>query len=280
MRLLILVLASGLLLAMYRSGQGAVLGQAITRIASPVQWRLFLETNRLARSFQQIARNRLAREEQQHLLARNRQLAAENAVLQEVLQENERLRQQLGYVTANPRFTFQGAHVIGQVLAHEPHSFLDYIVIDAGSDHAIAVGMPVLTPQGLVGRIAAVTPRTARVLLINDVSSSVSGLMQSSRVNGQVVGVAGGGLHMRFITVDDPVAVGESLVTSHLSATLPQGVPIGTVTAIEEQRNSSAVHAVIQPAVDFRYLESVMVVTNFEIVDGVPPLIVAPEAGE
>lgn len=276
LRWLILILAAFLLLAMQRSGQLQAFGRALAQLASPVQWRLYRETIRLPASFQQLAQNRLDRERQQALLAANRQLAAENAALQETLRENQRLRRQLAYANANPRFTFQGAFVVGQVLMHEPHNFLDYIVIDAGENRGLAVGMPVLAPEGLVGRIAAVAPRTARVLLLQDVSSSVSGLTQSSRVSGQVAGAADGRLRMQFISTVDLVAVGENVVTSHLSASLPQGIPIGTVTALEEERNSTAVRAVIQPAVDARRLEAVMVIVDFDSAFGAAPALVAP----
>ncbi len=276
-RFLILVLASILVLAMHQSGQLHSLRQVLTQVVSPVQWRLFRETNRLSRSFAQIAQNQVTRAELQNLQVRNQQLVAENTLLAETRAENERLRTQLAYATANPRFTFQGAHVIGQVLGHDPHSFLDYLVIDLGSAQGVAAGMPVITPGGLVGRVSETALATARVLLITDVASSVSGLLQSSRVNGQVVGIQGGKLEMRFITSDDPVAVGETVVTSRLGGTMPQGIVIGTVIDIEEQTGSSAIHALIAPAVDLLRLESVMVIQDFVEVVDVPALLVNPD---
>ncbi len=278
-RLLILVLASVLVLAMYQSGQLDALRRALTQITSPIQLRLFLETNRVTRSFERVAQNRVLRTDLQQLRTLNQQLATENALLQETLAENVRLRDQLGYATANPRFTFQGAHVTGQVLGHDPHSFLDYIVIDAGRDQGIEVGMSVITPAGLVGRIAETTATAARVRLITDVSSSVSGLLQNSRVNGQVVGTQDGRLAMRFLSANDPIAVGETLVTSRLGGTMPQGIVIGTVTDIEEQPGASTIQAIIEPAVDLLRMESVMVILDFIDVPDAPPLQVSPDTG-
>ncbi len=277
--LLALVLASGLLWAMQQSGQLALLTRGLSQMTSPLQWRISMETLRLPGVFRQIAQTRLVRAEYLALQAENRRLTAENIVLQEMLRENESLRLQLGYANLNPRFTFMGAHVVGHVLGHDPHSFLDYILIGAGLSDSLEVGMPVITPLGLVGRIVEVGPHTSRVLLIQDVSSSVSGLMQSSRVNGQVVGTTGGGLRMQFLTSSDPVAVGESVVTSHLSASLPQGIPIGTVISLEEQRNSTIIYAILRPAVDFTRLEEVLVITNYEALEEVPPLETVPANG-
>lgn len=277
--LLSLVLVSGLFWAMQRSGQIANLTRGLSRMTSPLQWRISVESLRLPEAFRQIAQTQLSRAEQLDLQAENRRLASENIAFQELLRENENLRAQLGYTERNSRVTFLGAHVVGQVLGHDPHSFLNFILIGAGAPDGVEVGMPVVTQLGLVGRIAEVSQQTSRVLLIQDVSSSVSGLLQSSRVNGQVVGTPGGGLRMQFITSSDPVAVGENVVTSHLSASLPQGIPIGTVISLEEQRNSTVIYAILRPFVDFARLEEVMVVTGYEALEEVPPLEIESRDG-
>ena len=262
-RLLILVLASLLLFAMQRSGQFQGIRAVLTRVASPVQWRMMAETSRFADSLRDARRNRSALAEAGALAAANEILSAENAVLREALSENERLRAQLAYGTENPRFTFQGAHVIGRVLGFDPQDSQESLVIDAGRNRGLAVGMPVVTPVGLVGRVSAVADRSARVLLLLDRTSSVSALLQNSRVSGQVEGVAGGGLVMVFITASDPIAPRELAVTSRLGGTLPQGIPIGIVRTLEPDSSTAGVRAVIDPAVDFRRLETVMVMTGF-----------------
>ena len=262
-RLLILVLASLLLFAMQRSGQFQGIRTVLTRVASPVQWRMMAETSRFADSLRDTRRNRSALAEAGALAAANEILSAENVVLREALLENEHLRAQLAYGTANPRFTFQGAHVIGRVLGFDPQDARESLVIDAGRNRGLAVGMPVVTPVGLVGRVSAVADRSARVLLLLDRTSSVSALLQNSRVSGQVEGVAGGGLVMVFITASDPIAPGELAVTSRLGGTLPQGIPIGIVRTLEPDSSTAGVRAVIDPTVDFRRLETVMVMTGF-----------------
>ena len=140
-RLLILVLASFLLFAMQRSGQFQGIRAMLTQVASPVQWRMMVETSRFADSLVEARRNRAALAEAGTLAAANEILSAENAVLREALAENERLREQLAYGTANPRFTFQGAHVIGRVLGFDPQDAQESLVIDAGRNRGLAVGM-------------------------------------------------------------------------------------------------------------------------------------------
>ena len=113
--------------------------------------------------------------------------------------------------------------------------------------------------------MSTVTDRTARVLLLLDQRSSVSALLQNSRVSGQIEGVAGGGLEMVFITDADPIIPSELAVTSRMGGTLPQGIPIGVVRELVPASGTSGVRAAIDPAVDFRRLESVMVLTGFEL---------------
>ena len=266
-RLLILVLASLLLFAMQQSGQFQGVRTLLSRAVSPVQWRMMVETNRLADSLTEARRGRIALLEARNLEAENQILSAELAVLREAMAENELLRQQLAYGTENPRFTFQGAHVIGRVLGYAPHDGQESLIIDAGLNRKLAVGMPVISPVGLIGRVSAVTERTARVLLISDQRSSVSALLQNSRVGGQIEGVSGGGLAMVLLTDSVPIAPGELAVTSRVGGTLPQGIPIGTVLELDFDSSTATVSAVIEPSVDFHRLESVMVVTSFEPVE-------------
>ena len=138
--LITLVLASGLLWAMQRSGQLAILAKGLSQLTSPLQWRISVEALRLPEAFRQIAQTQLTREEQLVLQAENKQLTSENIVLQEILRENESLRSQLGYADLNPRFTFMSAHVVGQILGHDPHSFLDYLLIGAGISDGLEIG--------------------------------------------------------------------------------------------------------------------------------------------
>ena len=136
-------------------------------------------------------------------------------------------------------------------------------MLDLGSTHGIDVGMPVVTDQGLVGRISEVTNTTSKVLLITDVSSSVNALLQSSRLNGVLRGTPGGDLVMDYIPQGALFSVGEVVLTSGLGGNFPKGIPIGQVTDIIQRDIDVFQQAIVRPTVDFGSLELVMVVTNF-----------------
>jgi len=78
--------------------------------------------------------------------------------LQEQLSEAEVLYSLLDFARARPQDEYIAAAVIGR----DPSPFLHYIIIDHGSDDGVRYGMPVVTQQGLVGRVDAVTASAAR----------------------------------------------------------------------------------------------------------------------
>ncbi|MBM3137985.1 MAG: rod shape-determining protein MreC, partial [Chloroflexi bacterium] len=125
------------------------------------------------------------------LLVRNAQLEAEVSSLQtqviqlqEQLQEADVLYSLLDFARARPQDNYVAAAVIGR----DPSPFLHYLIIDHGTDDGIQHGMPVVTEQGLVGRIDAVTAGAARVQLITDPGSVVNVRLQNQNSEGQING--------------------------------------------------------------------------------------------
>src|SRR5690606_38491487 len=108
-------------------------------------------------------------------------------------------------------------------------------MLDLGTEHGVAVGMPVVTDQGLVGRISDVTASTSKVLLIIDPSSAVNAILQSSRLNGVVRGAPGGTVVMDYIRQGEEFSVGEVVLTSGLGGRFPKGIPIGQVVEIRQR---------------------------------------------
>lgn len=211
----------------------------------------------LGRYFQDREALRSQNQELQKLVD---QLAIENVRLREAEIENITLRQQLGFKEANPAYQLVSAQVIG----HDPSNVLEYITIDRGSGDGIAVGMPVVTSQGLVGRVVETYPRSSRVLFITDASSSVNALIQNSRATGVVQGKPGGGVVMRYIQQGEEVKVGDLVLTSGLGGNFPRRLVIGQVTAVRQKDIELFQEAEIEPTVEFGHLEMVMIITDFE----------------
>jgi rod shape-determining protein MreC len=201
-------------------------------------------------------------------------LMIENVQLKEAEAENEDLRRLLEFTRANPRQEFKAAEVIGRVIGRDPSSFLSYLTIDVGSEHGIESGMPVVTDDGLVGRVAEVGFTSSRVLLIIDARSSINALIQRSRSSGLVEGVVGGGLVMKYVSQDQPLSVGDVVLTSGLGSNFPKGLVIGQVMAVYQQDIEMFQQAQVRPTVDLGLLERVLVITDFE-----PLSVPTPQSG-
>jgi len=191
-------------------------------------------------------------------------LMIENVRLKEAEAENEMLRRLLQFRRANPHQEYRAAEVIGRVIGRDPSSLLSYLTIDVGTEQGIELGMPAVTDEGLVGRIAEVGFTSSKVLLIIDARSSVNALIQSSRASGVVEGVLGGGLVMRYISQDQSVSVGDVLLTSGLGGNFPKGLVIGQVVAVHQRDIEMFQQAQVRPTVDFNRLEKVLVITDFQ----------------
>ncbi len=131
-------------------------------------------------------------------------MTLDNVRLQELENENKILRDQLGYKKANTDFDLIGATVLqrvvqpnpdlARVIGVEPSNLVRFILIDQGTEEGVGANMPVVTPQGLVGRVTQAGSHWAKVVLILDPSSSVNAVVQSTRATGIVQGDVNGNL--------------------------------------------------------------------------------------
>lgn len=209
------------------------------------------------------------------LRTRNSELENEVASLQTQIIE---LEQQLGetqvlyalldFARARPENQYVAAAVIGR----DPSPFLHYIIIDHGSDDGVLHGMPVVTQAGLVGRVDAVTAGAARVQLITDPGSVINVTLKSLKENAQLVGSLTGELTLELIPQDTPVQTGELILTSGLGGSYPNNILIGQISSVRKLETDLFQTASVQPVVDFRTLQAVLVITNFKTVE-IEPLI-------
>ncbi|MEZ4523959.1 MAG: rod shape-determining protein MreC [Thermomicrobiales bacterium] len=188
------------------------------------------------------------------------QLMAENARLRELVVEIDQLRSQLGFQQAHPELTAVTAGVIGR----DPEGIEKVIVIDRGSNDGIEVGMPVVSPDFLVGEVTEVDQNRSRVMLMIDAGFQTGARLQVSRGTGIVYGLwqAGGRAEMRHIPIDTEVNPDEVIVTSGRSLMIPEGLIIGKILEIHRDELGSEITLSVLPLVDFDSLETVTVITG------------------
>jgi len=194
------------------------------------------------------------------------QLQAQLIELQQRVNETEILAALVDFSRSNPESTYKAASVIGR----DPSPFLHYIIINRGSNDDIRRGMPVVTNQGLVGRVDAVIADAARVQLITDPASSVNVYLQNAHTSAVLYGSVTGDISLDLISQNATVESGDLILTSGLGGGYPADLIIGQVLTVRSLEFELFQQATIQPAVDFSRLEIVLVITNFRPVDIAP----------
>jgi len=191
--------------------------------------------------------------------------------LQQQVSETQILAALVDFSRANPESTYKGAAVIGR----DPSPFLHYVIINRGSNDGILRGMPVVTNQGLIGRVDSVISDAARVQLITDPASAVNVRLQNADTEAVLIGTITGDLSLDLISQDVNVEQGDVVLTSGLGGSYPPDLIIGQVLNIRKRDYELFQQADVQPVVDFSRLELVLVITNFKPVD-IQPLIPVP----
>lgn len=214
----------------------------------------------------------------QALRAENEQLRHSYIDTTEILAENARLRAMLDYKKTAPQFDFVAAAVV----ARDPGTWTNMIVINRGTAQGIAKDMPVVTPQGLVGNVVQAYSSTAKVQLVLDPRSAVGALVQrpESRVAAIVEGNGARPLSPRMVNLarDADIIKGDTVITSGFGGIYPKGLLIGEVVDVVNEEGGLLKYGVLKPAVDFDRLEEVLVIVRSrEPIPTFPPP--APPAG-
>jgi rod shape-determining protein MreC len=207
------------------------------------------------------------------LVAENERLKTENARLDEIRRENELLT---GLLQLRAGLDYQT--VAATVIARESSEFRRLVVLDQGTDDAIAVGDVAIANGGaLAGRVTEVTADSAKVVLLTDGGFTVIGQLSTNAATGEVVGQLGAGvLVMRQIDSSEAVTVGDEVVTAGIElgggvrSPYPKGLLLGQVIDVRRDVNDVVQTAYLQPAADLEKLEYVLVITSYE--GGLPPI--------
>ena len=189
------------------------------------------------------------------------------AELTEAARENDELRQLLGITEA-----LEMDLLPVRIISRDPSNLVWEVGIDAGTDHGVEIGMPVVGNAdgagALAGTVMAVTEDTARVRFIVDTRSVVIAVDQASRALGEVRGQPGGQLVMVNVPVTEALAAGDTIVSAGLTmgeeaSRYPGGLLIGRIQAVEPDPNALTQTAFVRPAIDLQLVERLLVVLEF-----------------
>jgi rod shape-determining protein MreC len=133
------------------------------------------------------------------------------------------------------------------------------LYIDKGQHDGLKADMAVITVEGIVGKVLKTFGSTSQVLLIDDQSSGVGGILEKSRLQGIVRGTPAGEVVLEHIMTDNSVQPGEEVRTSGGDRIFPKGLPVGTVTRVTNG-SDNFLSIRVRPAANLSKLEEVLVV--------------------
>lgn len=206
----------------------------------------------------------------EELKVENQKLKQENAELREQLadyydvkSENSRLLKYYDIKKQNPSFTITPANVIMRDANDDFYSFS----IDAGASNGISVNDPVITENGLVGRISRVDLSTCLVKTILSPDVKISAIDKKSGDIGIVSGSASlcdnNLTELAKIADDCKIKEGDMIVTSGEGGIYPKNLIIGKVKKLGFNSYDTSRYAVIEPYENIERITAVAVITDF-----------------
>jgi rod shape-determining protein MreC len=197
------------------------------------------------------------RQQNKSLQAQLDSLRLEEASLAEDARQGQRLQALLGF---QEKYIYKtvAAQVIGASGTEQSH----VLFIDKGAKDGIAADMPVITPDGIVGKTRDVFGHTSQVLEISDTTSGAGVIMTDTRIQGVLHGNAWGQPEIVNLSPDTRIRAGEPVVTSGGDSIYPRGLSVGTVDRVVSQPEGTLVNVLIKPAANLERLEEVLVITS------------------
>jgi rod shape-determining protein MreC len=184
------------------------------------------------------------------------QMRLEQVRLQQDAEQAHRLQALLGF-----KEQFISQTLAAQVIGTSGSDASRIIYIDKGTRDGVHDNMAVITPDGVVGKIAKAFSSTSQVLLISDQSWGAGGILTQSRLQGIVKGTQAGDVQMAYIMSDNQIKTGEQIITSGGDGIFPKGLPVGTVREVSPGKDLF-LNIRVKPAADLNRLEEVLVITK------------------
>lgn len=230
------------------------------KLVNPVQNGLTFMKNKLHGNSSFFTNINDLKSQNENLQERNDELEKKLREFETVKAENETLKE---YLNLTEKYSDYKT-VAGNVISRDISNYSKTIVINVGKKNGVEENMTVIASEGLVGYVISSTDTTAKVQTIIDSSSSTSSILSSERDSVVCKGILGENKSLKavYIPTDANVAEGDTIETSGLGGIYPKGIYIGKVTKVVNTTNLIDRYALVEAAVDYNKLETVLVITN------------------
>ena len=260
--ILSLAIATAAVLLLSIGGGGSrtgFVGRLVMELTAPLQSGI----TKSARGIDRIWRNYYMllhiKKERDELLQRNKELTLKLQKLREIAKREKRLEKLLGFIKKHP-----GDYLGAEVIAVASDPLMRTVRIDRGRNSGVREYQAVLSADGLVGRVLNAVDGWSDVLLLSDVSCHVSVLIGESRARAVVTGAGDDDedLVVNYLRRNNQVSEGDVVITSGLDGVFPKGIPVGSISRVEDPGRGLFLEASVRPRAKFSYLEEVLVLSS------------------
>ena len=233
---------------------------AATNLVMPIQNGLTYLKNKLSGNSTFFADINNLKQENENLQKKNDELEQSLRELENIRTQNETLKEYLNLTEKYGEYKTIPGYVINKDISN----YSKAIVINIGSDDGVKENMTVIGNEGLVGHVISVTSSTAKVQTIIDTASSISCSMSTTKDSIVCKGTLDeeSALKAMYLPTDANIIQGDSVETSGLGGIYPKGIHVGTIKKVSNSKNMTDRYAIVETAVDFSKLDTVLVVTN------------------
>ena len=157
--------------------------------------------------------------------------------------ENQRLR---ALLELRPALAVRS--LSAEVLYEAADPFSRKLFIDRGAAQGVALGSPVVTPEGVLGQVTRVFPLSSQVTLLVDKDAAIPVLNARTQARSAAFGGAGAdAMELRYMAANADVQVGDVLVTSGVDGVYPPGLAVAKVAAVERRAESGFARILLAP---------------------------------
>ncbi len=201
----------------------------VTDAVAPILEAVSRPADSIAKAVDQVRELAALRKENVRLRLNEAQLLQWQAAARRLEAENKNLRDLLNFVPGP-----EPGYITARVIADTGGAFVHSLILNAGARDGVAKGQAAMTGEGLVGRVAGVGSRSARILLITDLNSRIPVLVGPNRTRAILAGNNSDNPKLIHLPSGETVSAGDRVVTSGHGGALPPELPVGIVTSVND----------------------------------------------
>ena len=236
------------------------LQNAVNNFVMPIQNGLTFLKNKLSGNNAFFSDLDYLKDENKKLKEKNNELEQSLRELENIKTENQTLKEYMNLAEKYKEYKTIPGYIINKDISN----YSKTMVINLGKKDGVEVNMTVIGNEGLVGHVISVTDSTAKVQTIIDTASSVSCSMSTTKDSIVCKGTLEekSALKAMYIPTDANIIQNDSIETSGIGGIYPKGIHIGTVKKVTNTQNMTDRYALIETAVNFDKIDTVLVIAN------------------